>query len=143
IDRGGEWLEGQFCKDDPCPPGACCLPDESCEVLRKQECTDRQGQWYEGKACNEIECPLCNGREAIKRPKCKTWRGKVKKVTVKVIRGTPGEEYTATLDTGQIMKKSASQRGKVKFKFTRDDAPECGSNGVTVCDKHRDFDCDC
>ena len=74
----------------------------------------------------------CNGGESITKAKCKTRRGAVKKAIVLVKNGTPGEDYTATLDTGQELVKTAKKSGKAKFKFSGDDAPPCGANGVTV-----------
>jgi len=85
----------------------------------------------------------CNGNEKIKKAKCKTRKGKVKKVIVRVKKGTPGQEYTAKLDTGEELTKSAKSSGKVKFTFKGNDAPPCGANGVTVCDDHKDFNCEC
>ena len=83
----------------------------------------------------------CNGDERIKKAKCKTRKGKVKKYLVKVKNTTAGVEYTAALDTGQTERNTAGK--SVTFKFKGGNAPPCGPNGVTVCGKHRDGDCDC
>jgi len=85
----------------------------------------------------------CNIAETIKSAKCKTKRGQVKKVTVVVTNGWPGKEYTATLDTGEEIVKTAKPSGKMKFTFKGENAPPCGANGVTVCNEHKDFDCGC
>ena len=85
----------------------------------------------------------CNGNEKITKAKCKTRGGKVKKVVVVVKKATPGADYTAKLDTGEELIEAAKSSGKVKFKFKGDNAPPCGPNGVTVCDKHKGFDCGC
>jgi len=92
---------------------------------------------------NQLNNRCCNGKEVIKRAKCKTRGGKVKKVIVVVKKATPGGEYTATLDTGEKVREAASGKGKVKFKFSGNNAPPCGPNGVSVCDEYREFGCDC
>ena len=115
--------------------------------MTKEDCDAKEGvQWHEGKACNEVECPPpggCNGKETISKAKCKTKRGQVKKVIVVVKKGTQGQKYTATLDTGQQLEKNAKNNGKAKFTFKGNNRPGCGPNGVTVCDQHKAFNCDC
>ncbi len=136
----------------PVAKGACCLPDGSCENgLTEQECADKEGvEWHEGKPCNQVECPpaRCNGNETISKAKCKTKRGAVKKLIVKIKKGTPFMEYTAKLNTGQTVDKNTNKKGKATFKFTRGNKPGCGNNGVTVSTGggdcvSKDFDCNC
>ncbi len=87
----------------------------------------------------------CNGNEIIAKVKCKTKRGKVKRVIVKLKKGTPDQEYTAELDSGEKVTKKAKRRGKVRLKFTGDNRPPCGNNGVTItpCDLKQDMNCNC
>ena len=111
--KGGAFtLQGGFIPGATSSPstGACCLPDGACEEgLTEPECSQKEGvQWHDGKACNEVECPPpggCNGKETIKKAKCKTKRGAVKKVIVLVKNGTPGEVYTATLTAANSSKR--------------------------------------
>ena len=91
----------------------------------------------------EFQVGGCNGNEKITKAKCKTKKGKVKKVVVVVKKATPGADYTAKLDTGEELIEAAKSSGKVKFKFKGDNAPPCGPNGVSVCAEHKDFDCGC
>lgn len=85
----------------------------------------------------------CNGSETISKTKCKTKNGGVKKVIILVKNGTPGDLYTATLDSGELLIKKAKNNGKAKFVFKGNNTPECGANGVTVCDLHKEFNCGC
>lgn len=73
----------------------------------------------------------CNGNEIINKAKCKTKRGKVKRVIVKMKKGRPFTKYTAKLDGGQTECRNTNKKGKATFKF-KDDLPECGDNRVTV-----------
>ncbi len=91
----------------------------------------------------EFTPPACNGSEKIIKAKCKTKRGRVKKVIVVVKKGAPKQGYTARLDTGEELTKPAKNNGKVKFTFKGDNAPGCRPNGVNVCGHHKDFDCSC
>jgi len=84
-----------------------------------------------------------SGQEQIKKAKCKTRRGEVKKVTVKVKYVTPMANYGCKLDTGEQLFKQAKPNGKIKFIFSGDNAPPCGPNGATVYDQYKPFDCNC
>ena len=155
--KPGEWKEDLTCQQANCPQpppeGACCLKDGACEDgLTESGCSQKKGvQWHEGKACDDIECPPpggCNGKETISKAKCKTKRGAVKKAIVLMKNGTPGEEYTATLDTGQKLTKKAKGSGKAKFTFKGGNKPPCGANAVTISTAGddcvaKDFGCNC
>jgi len=85
----------------------------------------------------------CTGQETLKKAKCKTKQGVVTKLSVVVKNGSPGEIYTAVLDTGQSLDKKAKDNGTAKFVFKGGDAPPCGDNAVTVCDLRKAFNCGC
>ncbi len=87
----------------------------------------------------------CNGSEKIASAKCKTKRGETKKAIVKMTNGTPGLEYTATLDTGQQITLTAKGTGKATFKFKGGNKPDCGPTGVTItpCGLQAPIDCNC
>ncbi len=158
TDREGvQWHQGMPCGavECPIPKGACCMPDGECfEEFTKEKCDANRGEWHEGKACNEVECQpgACNGNETFTRVKCKVKREggevKVKKVIVKMKKATPFAEYMAKLNTGQTVNKTANRRGKATFRFTRENKPGCGDNGVAVSTEGEDcilekFDCSC
>lgn len=89
-------------------------------------------------------CPdNCAGGEVIKKATCRTDAGLVVVVVVVIAGATPGEEYTAVLDSGHRITRTASSRGKAKFAFKNNNRPGCGSNGVTVCGRRRVFACGC
>lgn len=46
----------------PCvePEGACCLPNGTCEVLTREDCSEGYGEYYgDGISCDDVECPIC------------------------------------------------------------------------------------
>lgn len=85
----------------------------------------------------------CNGSEVLRKATCRVRGGLVDKLVVLVVNATPGQEYTATLDTGQTRTAIASTRAKAKFVFKGANAPGCGANGVSVCTLHKNFTCGC
>lgn len=87
--------------------------------------------------------PPCGGDEKIKKAKCKTKNGEVKKLKVLVTGAVAGNGYVAILDSGESLAKTANNQGKATFTFSGDDAPPCGLNAVTVCGLRKDFDCGC
>ncbi len=93
----------------------------------------------EGTACPDN----CTGGEVIKKATCRTDAGLVVVVVIVIAGATPGEEYTAVLDSGQRLARTANDRGKAKFAFKGNSRPGCGHNGVTVCGKRRSFTCGC
>lgn len=57
----GAWELDGNCEPNICPqPGACCLPDTSCIVALKVECSS--DNWAEGETCSLANCPApdCN-----------------------------------------------------------------------------------
>jgi len=85
----------------------------------------------------------CTGRETISKAKCKIKQGAVNKLTVVVKGATPGENYTAVLDSGQTLDVKAKSKGTAKFVFKGGDKPPCGDNAVSVCDLRKTFRCGC
>ncbi len=91
---------------------------------------------------------VCNGNEFFAKTKCKTRNGVVKKLIVLVKLGTPQQEYSAKLDTGQQLSKKAKPNGKVKFNFRGGNKPPCGANAVAISTGgngciRRAFNCGC
>lgn len=85
----------------------------------------------------------CNGQEVVAKATCATKNGTPTKVVVLIKGATPGQSYTAVLDTGQSVTSVSGDRGKVKFLFKGANKPPCGPNGATVCGKRKDFTCAC
>jgi hypothetical protein len=84
-----------------------------------------------------------SGSETIEKAKCKVRHGVVKKATILVKNATPKDKYTCKLDTGQELSKTAKPSGKIKFKFSGNNAPPCGPNGATVRQQYKEFVCGC
>ncbi len=84
-----------------------------------------------------------SGDLAIRKAKCKVRKGAVKKATVMVKNAGPNAEHRCTLHTGQELIKRSKNNGKLRFKFKGGNAPPCGSNGATVRERYKSFDCDC
>lgn len=85
----------------------------------------------------------CNGNETLAKAKCKVKQGQVRGATVILKNGTPGQQYTAVLDTGQQVAKKAKSSGTAKFSFKGGNAPPCGPNAATVCNKRKALECRC
>jgi len=72
--------------------------------------------------------PACNGDEKIGKAKCKTKGGVVNRAIIVLKKGTPGQDYTCTLDTEESLRATTKKSGKAKFKFKGDDAPPVNTN---------------
>jgi len=55
----GFFQDGELpCPPDALPPGACCLPNGTCQVRTEPECDDAGGSWLgEGTDCDPNPCP--------------------------------------------------------------------------------------
>jgi len=65
-----------------------------------------------------IERGGCTDNEKIRKPKCKLRNG-INKMTVKLVRGTPGDTFSVELSTGQSKSGTIKDTGKGKAKFKK------------------------
>ncbi|MCK4658026.1 MAG: hypothetical protein KAV82_00760 [Phycisphaerae bacterium] len=54
----------------PCDPGACCLPDGSCQDVIELVCDDLSGTFHEATDCTSYECPQPVGACCLANDSC-------------------------------------------------------------------------
>ena len=51
------WLGTNSCSPNPCPPGACCSWDGSCQVKTHDSCYSSEAYWDGSASCSPSPCP--------------------------------------------------------------------------------------
>jgi len=64
------------------------------------------------------ECEGCTGRERVK-PKCKQLNNGINKLTVKLTKSRPGDNFSVELSTGDVKNGIIMTNGKAKVRFKR------------------------
>ncbi len=106
---------GDDCEE---PEGACCLPDDTCEVTTKPLCLADGGEYAgDDTLCTDGNvCSRCTGREAVKPIKCKNKRGN-RLLAVKLLGGQTGDTFSVEISGGETKEGKLNGKGKGNAKF--------------------------